>query len=1253
MKVYTCKTLFSTEVPSLNYDVIIGVVDGETVYTLTDLKTDSVLFNKVYSAIGCPRVRYNFDTCEGRYVITTEILADGIRDNIEIEHIKEINGSLPAGLVAAKTNKELARMIDAFIMGYINQNEHIVSAARTDYIYLNQLPDDEGFVILGYNKDNRISKWQTCNRSTVLASLVDVNIAVGAALKASNEGYMLQAVVTKECVEKHPEFFHIIIPKDNDYNTLLMDITYPTKDKDISPFKTLKLGNPAGPAFITKSSDMSVVDKFNANNLPKIYTVQEDDTLYVTGLFYNNELITIKDIVHLNSAYSLLYSLLYKKEGSPLKAIFSSIEEKITCKLQLVVDTGVSQEVTGVSIIPTIMAESKYAEILNRDYIEIANHGVNVANLANAINLLDSLLPEEANQADKAKSIKEALCNTFDSNLDTVEQFTLCDRLVGDNMDVYKNALDTLYNINKTIAQKTCVDTFNRALPSFERLVLAFGDDAQKAKIKADPLAETQDVLNAYTTIFNEGDNDNYDADVEYSTTDDSDLDTDSDSIGVDDTEAETVYDTQEHYSDFEMCIDLEHMPLNKDVANGGLGEYFDSKFYVDIYNKYPKLIAPPECIGGADVNNLLPIQKNELFMYAGLRRLVLEGICFERDIYTIEQLKQELANCVHSEIVDKFIRYFAQDIFELNWRHTGAVVVNLKELRDNPARSRDADFYIDKFTLGRASSDSFISLGQYKLSSNGKVVYVSEDSMSSALQAFKMPQTPDYFRQISGFLINNVINSLAWVETAIRLARWNIRKPAMLSIPTKTGNSKFLNLHTYTTQDWGGLFDTEKQVTFCNSINSTDIDTCNYVLDACIASETEGLANIIDIVNFYNLPITDKTLILFGVALTKLYTDTDMTHTTYVDIFTLARGIADGALKVAGITFDKNTKQFVITNIKCLKGNVSEEQVSPLNTFSVADNVPLSAALSNVASNPGYYEVLTSSYLADLWIKINQNAGMSSKGTRIFDVLNCFSISGVDKQLLNRCTSILDSLESTDKLKSFIRSYAWSQEQAVNTLMFSQLAPDYLQLALQVKEFIYTNSAYPEINDILDMTYSISLQQHKSKGVDTTAAVQTNTISQKAHTFKMHYDKCKKFYSFTYNGKIVLYIGEETFMTRSVAGDERENYNFVFWTPEDNDAVIALGCEDKTSLAVPINYSDLTAHVVGIFWQYVTVAFSKTNTPEQRKNARTMLFKLKQSRYFSFTTYSLEVDKQITDTFSQFVFSVWFTEAKRLKGNN
>ena len=1252
MKVYICKTLFSTEISNLNYDVVIGITDGDIVYTLADLRADSELFNRLYTAIGSPNVTYKYDSCNGHYVITTEILADTIDDSVEVEQIKEINGSLPAGLAAAKTNSSLSRMIDEFIKNYISQAAHVVNAARTNFIYLSQLPNDEGFVILGYNKNNRINKWQTCNRSAVFSSLADVGIPLGASLKAGNGSYSLQAVVANESVKNHPEFFHIVIPEDVDYNSLLVDITYPSKENDISPFKTLTVGDLKGPAFITASSDKTVIDKFNESNSPKVYIMQEEGMMCIAGLLYNNELVTIKDIVHLNSAYSLLYSLLYKKEKSPIKALFNSVEGKLTCKLQLLVDMGISREINGISILPAAMADTCYVDILNRDYIEIAKVGIKVANLVEAVNLMDSLIPEEAARVEEAKKIKEALCNTFDDSLDTVEQFMLCDKLTGDNMEVYTNKLDTLLNINKTVAQKVCTDTFNRLLPSFERLVLAFGDEVQKAKIKSDPLADTQDVLNAYTTVFTDDENTTYDTELDYDgvVTDEAD----TDSAGVDDAEAETIYDIQEHYSDFDMCIDLEYMPLNKDVANGGLGDYFDSKFYDDIYNKFPKLIASPECIGGADANNLLPIQKNELFMYAGLRHLVLTGICFERDVYTIKQLKQELANCVHSEIVDKFIRYLAQDIFELNWRHTGAVIANLKELRDLrdiPAYKRDADFYVDSATLGRISGDSFISLGQYRLGSSGKVVYASEDSVSSSSQIFKMPQTPDYFRQISGFLINNVINSLAWVETAIRLARWNTRKPAMLSIPTKNGNSKFLNLHSFTTQDWGGIFNRDKQVTFINSINNVDSDTCNYVLDTCVACESENLTNIIDIVNFYNLPINEKAIIVFGATLTTAYTDTEMTHSTYVDIFTLAHGIADGLLKVAGIAYSKDAKKFVITDIRCINGNVSSDQVSPLNTFSIVDSIPLSTALSNVASNPSYYEVLTSSYLADVWIKINQKAEMSSKGTRILDVLNCFSISGVDKQLLNRCANIMDTLDSTDRLKSFIKSYAWSQEQAVNTLMFSRLAPDYLRLAQQIEEFIYTHSEYPEINDILDIAYNISLQQHEFKTIN--AQPQAVAVSQKAHTFKMHYDKCNKFYSFSCNDKIVLYIGEEVFMTRSVSGEERENYNFVFWTPEDNDAVLALGCENRTHLAVPITFNNLTTHIVGTFWQYVNIAFSKTNTPEQRKNARAMLFKLKQSRYFSFTTYSLEIDKQITDTFSQFVFSVWYAEAKRLKGKS
>lgn len=1228
MVIYIIDSLFCTDAEnSQSYSVLFGVIDGEQHYTLSDIKTQSPLAAKVSNLPIFADIKYTMDILNECPVMFTEILVNDCDAEIlqqypdlEIRRIQRVNGSLIEGLKPILADPSLAGLAIDFINNYNNIASQVCPVLRDNLLYLKKMPNEDLYSIIGYKQRGVLKTmgdfWED---KSVTKFIVANDLETVAHLHSVTNGFIINLAVSSATIKLHPELFHILIPEDSVYSTL---------ENGAACFETLNVINRDAvvdmgslPSFsnIAATSDKEAVKAYNSCFADKIFTIVSGGVSYVAGLQFKGKCISIKDIVHLNSAYMVLKSLMCDGCKDMQIAILGSANGKPTCKLLYKPSPSslnkIEQGLVEVVDVGSMPANSIRAQLLS-DFVEVGEQGINVADIT-AMEAIGSCLPENQTASSNAAEVIYALCNSFDSTFDTVEQFTLCNKInesVGYNSDAtaYKAAIASLIDINRTQVQNTCTDTFNRELPTFERLVAIFGDDAQKDLIKQQaPTMASEEHTNVFDT-----------EDFEYdSYTEDSDSDEGIDSDDIDE-------DVVENYGDLNMCINLDYIPMNASPVNSsgpvGVGPYFDSTSYKNIYNKFgAEVIASPECIEGNNANNKLAIQSNEILFYAGMHHLILEGICFENNIYTITELKNALNAGMHSVIVDRFLRYLAEDIFSLNWRHTGTVKATVSSL----THPRDLSLYKSD-RQEKISSESFVCLGWYKVvKDNGKLCVVHDDG----------GKVDECFHLINSFIANDIVNSMAWAEAVIRLARWNTRKPRQLWIPCKKFNQNteiYLNLLNFTKQDWCGIFDESKRVLF---------DGAAFTLDGRISCKLDNAKSLMGIVNYYNTSLNSKAELLYGIPLCARYEDTDETRTFYIDIFTLANSIADNKIGVAGITFNSTTQQFESSIVS--SGDLIMDPDEYFNQDEFV--VPLASARKAVSSNPAANEAMISIHLTRLWTLSGLAAKFSVKfpSTRILDVLSNFERASFDSSLMNKCAGILAAPANVRNasVDALCTAYdkALSMEDLANYIMFERLALPYIQLAHEIAEHKASHNDFISIAEVLTIARNIDANQSNS----TSSAASVSAIPQSA-IFKAHYNKCEHIYSFSLDDSVVLYIGAE-----NVTIDGKQQCNYVVWEPTDLPDLIALGCADRTASASPIPFNTLTQSVIAPFWKHCQIAFAKNRpdiTDTNRRNAVMMIKNLKQSRYISFRSGITGSSSAVTDTFSKFVFDTWFPEFKR-----
>lgn len=1245
MIAYIIDSLFFADAPDSanSYSVLAAFSDENGMHTISEIKADQSLADKIEHLPIFAEYKYSYDVlndADGKStpIIFSEILVNecdatalGQYPDLEIRRIQRVNNNILSGLKTFIGNPETKQAGLAFFCNYTDITFQLCPVNRSDVFYIQPLAEDNNYyAVVGQRTHDTLKTisdfWEDGTLKSILTSR---GIQVFADLKSRASALSVNLVIPLADVKAHPDMFHILRTEDRDAKTILGSYSYFStcniiSSSDISSIQKLS-------AFVdinktTPTSDAEAIRVCNTCFADKLLITSEANTQFVVGLIHNGKCITMKDIVHLKGTYNLLRSIL--SDGTKFAtAIFGANDSKPTCKIMYVPNAAVNKKIEQGSLVvedvTTLPANEMRASLLS-DYTEVGTNGISTVNLTE-LEAANSCLPENQGASGNAAEALAALCNSFDDAYDTVEQFTLCDCIeesVGFNSQsaVYKQASDVLNCMNRTVVQNTCVSTFNRQLPKFTDLLLIF-DDNYQAAIKAAAPAVSSDTSNR-TNVFDDESSDGLIEDIDDSV-ENEDSDDNIDIDDVDDNEDRSL-----SYADLDyLHIDLDYMRLDASTdahkSTVGLGEYFDSKYYREIYAAFgPTVIASPECIEGNNANNKLAIQSNEIILYAGLYKLVLEGICYENKYYTLAELKKALSNGVHSVIADKFIRLLTQDVFNLNWRHTGTVKATLSRM----INKRDIDFY--NANAERASSETFMCLGWYNVvMDNGKRTVV-----------FKDGNDDERFPAIAGYLSSEIINSMSWVEAFIRLARWNTRKPRQLWIPSKklsNNTESFLNLVNFVKQDWCGTFDEAKRIMF---------DGAPFTIDGRLACEASKASGLMQALTYFGEKLEDSAELVYGVPLCTRYADTDETRTFYVDIFTLVDSIADNKLAVAGIMFDKDTQTFESSIVS------SDTLIMDPDEFYNNDSfvVPLSTAISNSKTQPAAFETMISIHLTKLWTLTNlaQCLGTKFPSTRILDMLRFFELTTIDSAILDRCSKVLDTAPSLREnlIRNLNRDYGNSitSEALANMIMFTNLALPYIKLAQELQAFKKRTGNKPGIADVLNMARSVDLNRAATK-----SSAEVTTATPQSALFKSNYNKCTRFYSFAKDGHTLLYIGA---IDTVIQGKSQSSY--VLWEPDDIPSIIALGCADKTALAEPVSFDFVTTSVVLPYWAHCKIAYAGKNKTEitdvARRNALTTLKNLRQSRYISFRTGITGSTQAVVDTFTKFVFDFWVAEIRK-----
>lgn len=1233
MKIYTIDSVNTLVGAQESYKVLCGFEDQTGRYGAIAIMASEELSKKIQSLSIYDTTKYTKVTVEGTDYILPEIILKDFNTNflvenpdIQIVHL-EHDGTLNGIKELLSARQEVSDIIKQMLLPISGHNFKPVPIYRKDFLYLLKLDGEDAFEVVGYNMAGETKNLSAMSSNTsescvtsALRFLESHAISYQGHLKVSNggEGVTVIPAIALADVTKNAQYFHIIPKVEGDEN-------YTFFTSGVASFEMANIIHEDNSSYLqkftsfTQTSESEAVDLIKTWKRDKIYVTTDGG--YILGLKHDGIPVTLRDIVHLKSAYMLLISILGCND-TDLRVIFGSVDDKPTIKIPYVVNSALQKkiddkdvEVVNIAQLP----EGDFRKSLLDGYVAVCENGINVVDFTEL----------EAGSTG-AEDLLKALCTTFDEDVDSVEQFMLYDHFyeadANSDRSAYDRAIRNLISVNKTVEQPNCTATFNRELPTLEQLLLIFGNDAISDKLD---LVET-------TNIF-----------ADDGVIDDDDIDSDGDNDLC--------------YGDLDMSIDLAHMPLNakpmSTAGTSGVGKYFDSICYKDIYKLVGSSeMASPECIEGNNANNMLPIQSNEIMFYAGLRRLVLEGLCFENNLYTIDDLKAALVNGKRSRIVDAFLVCLAKDIFSLNWRHTGGVQLLRSELTD----ARDFDLYVKKSTSTTnidsddyQGADTYICLGEYTVVKNAGEFSVVHKNLSTEPQ--------DYFGSYTKGFVNNAANSLAWVEAVIRLARWNSRKPAMLWIPCKrddkqsTENEQFLNLQTFMTQTWCGVFDSTKKIYFTDPFDSNA--KSEFILHSRIAGALDSgvtIPNLDEILNHYRLPLLERkgAELIYGVALDSFYENTDATHTSYIDIFTFEKAISEKHLAVYGLHFNESTQKFEETDGVITLSDTTFN-VKPTSDFYdlYEDSAPecksLKEVIARVTENCTENTVMPSAHIMQ-WTQflktllpgdIAATLGKSeesansdkSKDTGIFDVLTLFGI--FSSRNLQCCANAMTDSNAQATLATTFKK----PETILKALIFEKIAVSYLRLALDIQKFEKENNRKPMISEVLTMARLIRQTENsfRSNIVNTQGSTSTDDL------FISKYNACQHFYSYTAvvgDSSATIYLGEEKLDNQS---------KYIFWEEKDIAEL-----ESRTGKAIP---SDITQLSIKEFTTVITPYWNKLREIQKKINLQTSLAELRSMKKDIFVSYTDNANS-IKDTLSVFLASKWqpayraYLEASRSK---
>lgn len=356
-------------------------------------------------------------------------------------------------------------------------------------------------------------------------------------------------------------------------------------------------------------------------------------------------------------------------------------------------------------------------------------------------------------------------------------------------------------------------------------------------------------------------------------------------------------------YNDLNIGISTECIPITQDYA--GTIDFHDCLFY----KQAAAIVKPNEAeryialIEGEPANNDTPISQTELEVFLALRNLVVYDLCREQRKYTLAEINKALGIGFCGATMTKFLKDMLKQAYALNWSHVGdmlePVATDVLEDDDETIESAYGCFYHVREVPREGGGTTFV-----------KEVDPSEANLETIMGKFQS--------RISGIdlltqhLSTNVINSFGYIDAIIRLLRWGELKPSYIyvpsysvteGVPTEKASRQYVDIMGGLVSGFSGVWKDTDRTKYS--------DGAYYLVGGGVnVPITQGYDTQV-----FSSGVNPGTNMLCGVALQSSYGGTSVTQTDYIDIFTLATGLAEGTIKVHGVAYDQENKTFSITS--------------------------------------------------------------------------------------------------------------------------------------------------------------------------------------------------------------------------------------------------------------------------------------------------------------------------------------------------
>lgn len=545
--------------------------------------------------------------------------------------------------------------------------------------------------------------------------------------------------------------------------------------------------------------------------------------------------------------------------------------------------------------------------------------------------------------------------------------------------------------------------------------------------------------------------------------------------------------------------IDLAHIPVDT------VFEFYDSKDYVNILRAFGNPV-PASYIGGNPNNNKLPIQPNEMEYYTALRNLVTYGICAEHSILTIAELQEAVAEGKTSKYVNSYLTDLAEDAFSLNWRHTGTVAIST---------SLDAD--------SEGSEDSCANElpGYYTVYpvTEGTKTRWERRSLADSLSVL-LGNFTDGFRTIKSYVNTCTINSYGWCEALIRLLRWGERKPSSLLVESLSKPQQYLDMSKMSISDFDGSYDS--LVPIVDPESQSSLEVINGIasnpthFDMCLASDVSELLGI---------DVPPDINIICGVTLLTKYQG-GFTLKTHYDIFTLAKAIEQGDIKVKGISFNKDTQ--------CFSCSESAEAAFSENIMAASLTYGTPASTSEQVVIPPNAMVMSLSAVANMKV-----SNLQLEDLNVFKMLNTLHmLRGIQSVTdAERALGIENSAERAAAIQNCRTSFGnISTSEVVSRALMLTVVEPFLQLTLRCGESSSLSNYLTQALIVAESVLSSSPIPHH------------NDSAALSKSFLAGVESCEARYHLTVADTVILNVGYRTV----VSPQGKKSKVWYLWLPAE-----------------------------------------------------------------------------------------------------